>query len=103
MKILDIKYLPECIIFQALIANKLCNFISLYRSPSQPIDIFDHLTDNLELTPDEVANHKPFLIVALGDFNVKPENWFEHDKTLYEGAEIDALTGQFGLEQSYFS
>ena len=35
LKISDIKYLQECIVFQVLIANKLSNFISLYRSPSQ--------------------------------------------------------------------
>ena len=67
---LDIKYLQERIVFQVLIANKLCNWISLYRSPSQPTDIFDQFADNLELTLDEVGNHNPFLIVLLGDFNV---------------------------------
>ena len=61
LKILDIKYLQECTVFQVLIANKLCNFISLYGSPSQATDIFDQFADNLELTLDEVANHKPFL------------------------------------------
>ena len=30
LKIFDIKYLQECIVFQILIANKLCNFISLF-------------------------------------------------------------------------
>ena len=46
--ILDIKYLQECIVFQVLIANKLCNFIFLYRSPSQPTDIFHQFADKLE-------------------------------------------------------
>ena len=41
LKILDIKCLQECIIFQILIANELCNSISLHWSPSQPNDIFD--------------------------------------------------------------
>ena len=71
MKILDIKYLKECIVFLVLIANKLCNFITFYRSPSQPNDIFDQFADNLELSLDEVANHNPFFIVVLADFNVK--------------------------------
>ena len=71
LKILDVKYLHECIVFQVLIRNKLCNFISLCQSPSQPTDIFDQFADNLELTLDEVANHNPFLIVVLGDFNAK--------------------------------
>ena len=30
LKILDIKYLQECIVFEVLIGNILCNFISLY-------------------------------------------------------------------------
>ena len=66
-KILDFKYLKECIVFQILIGNELCNHISLYRSPSQPSDISDQSADNAELTLDEVAKNKPFLIVALGD------------------------------------
>ena len=99
LKILDIKYLQECIVFQILLANKLCNFISLYRSPSQPTDIFDQFADNLKLTLDEVANHNSFLIVVLGDINIKSENNYKHDKTSYEGAKIDALTSQFVLQQ----
>ena len=84
---------------QVLIANKLCNFISLYRSPSQPTDIFDQLADSLELTLDEVANHNLFLIFVLGDFNVKLENWYKHAKMSYKGAKIDALTTQLGWQQ----
>ena len=75
-------------------ANKLHNFILVYQSPSQSIDIFDQFADNLELTLDEVANHSLFLIVVLGDFNMKPENWYKRDKTSHEGAKIAA---QFSL------
>ena len=72
-------------------------FIFLYPSSSQPTDILDQFVDDLELTLDEVANHNPFLTVILGDFNVKSENRYKHDKTSYEGSKIDALTSQFGL------
>ena len=99
VKILDIKYLQEYIVFQVLIANKLWNFISLYRSTNQPTDTCDQFADNLELTLDEVAKHNSFLVVVLGDFNVKSENLYKHDKTSYEGAKIDTLTSQFGLQQ----
>ena len=92
MEILDITYLQERVVSQVLIANKLCNFIFLYRSLSQPTDTFDQFAENLELILDEVANHNSFLIVVLGDFNVKSENWYKHDKMSYEGAKIDALT-----------
>ena len=49
LKILGIKYLQECLVFPVLIANKPSNFISLYRSPSEPTDIFDQFADNLEI------------------------------------------------------
>ena len=42
---------------------------------------------------------KPFLIVVLGDFNVKPQNWYQQDKSSYEGAKIDASITQFGLQK----
>ena len=78
MRILDIKYLQESIVFQVLTANKLCNWISLYRSPSQPTDIFDQFGDNLELTLGEVG-----------------ENWYTHDKMSYKETKTDTLTAQF--------
>ena len=52
----------------------------IYRSPSKPTDIFDQFANILELALDELANRNPFLIVDLGDLNVKSENWYKHDK-----------------------
>ena len=46
-----------------------------------------------------MANQDSFLVVVLGDFNVKSENLYKHDKTSYEGAKIDSLTSQFRLQQ----
>ena len=46
-----------------------------------------------------MANHNPLLIVILGDFNVKSENWYKYDKTSYKRAKMDALITQFGLQQ----
>ena len=40
----------ECIYFEIMISNKLCNFISLYRSPSQSSDEFENFVNNLDLT-----------------------------------------------------
>ena len=33
LRILDVQYLPECINFEMKIGNKICHFISFYRSP----------------------------------------------------------------------
>ena len=38
-------------------------------------------------------------MVVLGDFNTKSSNWYNHDKTAYEGSKIDAVTSQFGLQK----
>lgn len=56
--------------------------------------IFDHFADNVELTS---GLNNPFLIVVLGNLNVKAENWHNHEKMSYEGAKIGALTSHFGL------
>ena len=77
----------------------MCNFLCLYRSPSQTRDTFETFADNLELTLDTLTNNNPFLIVAIGDFNAKTTNWYKNDTTSYEGLKIDAITSQFGLQQ----
>ena len=99
LKVLDIHILQECINVELKIENKLCNFISLYRSPSQSQDTFESFIDNLELNIDTIASKNPFLVVVLGDFNAKLNTWCKFDKTTYEGSKIDGLMSNFGLKQ----
>ena len=61
--------LSESTLFELQIGSKICNFISLYRSPSQTADNFDSFLDNLKLNLDEMTDNNPFLLVAIGDFN----------------------------------
>ena len=98
-KLLDICYLEECINFEISFGGKLCNFISLYRSASQPIDAFEKFPDNFELNLEKVTNKNPYLIAILGDFNATSSSWYKHDTTTYEGSKTDAMTSQFGLKQ----
>ena len=35
LKVIDVSYLQECINFEVTVGNKMCNFVSLYRFPSQ--------------------------------------------------------------------
>ena len=65
--ILDIHFLHECINFEMRIGDKVCNFISLYRSPNQSLDEFETFADNLELNLDTIVLNNPFLIVLIGD------------------------------------
>ena len=81
MKVLDIQFLNECINFEINIGGKMCNFLCLYRSPSQTRDTFETFADNLELALDILTNNNPFLIVAIVDFNAKTTNWYKNNTT----------------------
>ena len=97
LRVLGIQYLQECINFELNIGGKICNFISLYRSPSQTQDEFEKFIDNLELNLETLCQNNPFLIVLIGDLNAKSKNWYSRDKSSYERNEIE--TAQFGLPQ----
>ena len=91
--------LQECINFEIKIADKLYNFISLYRSPSQSKDEFESFADNPELNLYSVVRRNPYLIVVLSDFNAQTKGWYPLGEATYEGTRIDGITSQFGLEQ----
>ena len=46
--IIDINYLNECVRFELMVGDKLCNFIALNRSPSQSQDQFESFKENLD-------------------------------------------------------
>ena len=85
--------------FEISFGGKICNFISLYYSPSQLSDTFKDFADNLDLNLDKIANKSPYLLVVLDNFSIKSSNWYKNDKTTYECSKIDAITSQFGLQQ----
>ena len=92
LRVLDIYYLQESIYFQLKICDKLCNFISLYRSPSESQDEFEKRSENLERNLDRLFQNNPFSVVVIGDFNVKSSNWYYHDKSSSEGNAVDTIT-----------
>ena len=98
-RVLNIIFLNECINFELRIGDKTCNFVVLYRSPSQSQDIFESFCENFERTLDNLAQNNPFLLVAIGDFNAKSTNWCANDQTSFEGNKIEHITSQFGLRQ----
>ena len=83
MKVLDIQFLNECINFEINTGEKVCNFLCLYKSPSQTRETFKVFADNLELSVDTLTNNNPFLIVAISDFNAKTTNWYKNDTVCY--------------------
>ena len=81
------------------IGDQLCNFISLYRSPSQTQDEFEKFSENLERNLDCLFQNNPFLVVVITDFNVKSRNWYYHNKSSSGGDAVDIITKQYGLHQ----
>ena len=99
LKVFNIRFLHESITFDLRISDKLCSFISFYRSPNQSYDDFVLFLEYFELTLDILSQKNPFLMVALGNFNAKCSNWYNKDNTSYEGRKIEAVTSQNGLCQ----
>ena len=95
LKLIDVNYLRESILFEHQIGSKICNFTSLYRCPSQTADSFDSFLDNLKLNLDAMTGNNPFLVVAIGDFNARSSSWCINDKSNYEGIKIDCLATEY--------
>ena len=74
------------------LGDKICDFASLYGSPNQSKDDFENFCNNFELTLDVVSVTNLFLIVAIGDFNVKSSNQYAGDTTTFEGSKIEGIT-----------
>ena len=72
---------------------------SLYRPPNQSEDDFENFCNNFELMLNAASETNLFLIVAIGDFNARPNNWYTVYTTTFEGAKTEAITSQFGLQQ----
>ena len=94
--ILNISNFDEWVNFEVSIANKICHFTQLYRSPSQKQDEFQEFKSNLEMNLDA----QPFLTVMIGDFNTKSRNWYLNDTASFDVSKIEFLASQFAMSQA---
>ena len=99
INVLNISMLSECIILELSLEDKNLFFSSLYRSPSQSPEEFEHFLENFEHNLQRITDLNPFLVTVLGDFNAKSSNWWCGDKTSHEGLQIDSLASFYGLYQ----
>ena len=99
LRIISFNYLSECINFEIMIGNKICNLITLNRSPSQNQRDFQVFIDNLQMNLETLAQRNPFLMVVIGDFIAKSKHWCCQDSTNFEGIATENVTSQFGLSQ----
>ena len=98
-KLINIKYLQECISLKIRIEGKCCKLICLYRSPSQTNNKFESFLKNFQLTLNEINQENPIMISVGDDFNAKSNNWCENDTTSHESSIIDTVMSNFGLHQ----
>ena len=99
LQIISVNYLSECINFEIMIGNKICNFITLHRLPSQNQDDFQTSIDNLKMNLETLAQRNPFLMVVVGDFNAKSKHWCSQDSANFQSITIKNVMSQFGLSQ----
>ena len=92
LKLIDVNYFSESVLFQLQISFQICNFISLYRSSSETADDFDSFLDNSKLDLDAVTDKNLLLVVGIGYFNARSSRWCINDKSNYEGRKIDCLS-----------
>ena len=100
LRILNISNLDECINFEVSIANKVCCFIQLFKSPNQKQDEFQEFKSNLEMNLDALPTNNPFLTVMIGDFNTKSRNWYLNDTASFDVSKIEFLASQFAVPQA---
>ena len=94
LRVININYLNECIVFDIKLGDKICSFVVLCRSPTQSSDEFESFSKNLELTFDLVMKNTPYMMVLLGDFNAKCTNWYKHDKANFKGIALENISSQ---------
>ena len=68
LELINVNCLSESILFELQIGSKICNFISLYRSPFQTADKFDSFLDGLKLNLGTMTDNNPFSVVVIRDF-----------------------------------
>ena len=86
---INTNHLNECVRFELMVGDKLCNFIALYRYPSQSQDQFESFKENLELNIETAVQNNPLLVVLIGDFNANSSNWCKSETTTTDGKAIE--------------
>ena len=76
------------------------SIVSLYRSPSQSRDEYDHFIKTFEQLIVHLANFKPDLLLIARDFNARSSSWWwSGDVENIEGARLESFTSFYGLHQ----
>ena len=84
LKLHNINYFKEYIYLESVASNKICDFISLYKLPTQSCDKFENIISNLDLTLETLVQRNLFQIMIIGDFCVRHEKLWYDDRATTE-------------------
>ena len=70
----------------------------LYWSPCQRVNSVDSFLEDVKLKFDAMTDNNLFLVVKIGDFNVRSSNRCINDKSNYKGSKTDLAT-QYDLKE----
>ena len=84
LKLHNINYFNEYIYFESVASNKICDFISLYKLPSQSCDKFEKFISNLDLPLETLVQRNLFQTIIIGDFCVRHEKLWYDDRATTE-------------------
>ena len=71
IKVLNVTNLHECLVCKLSSNGRRSYIVSLYRSPSQSSDEYDHFIKTFEQLIAHLTSFKPHLLLITGDFNAR--------------------------------
>ena len=99
IKVLNITNLHECLVCELSLNGRRSYIVSLYRSPSQSSDEYDHFIKAFEQFIAHLTSFKPHLLLLTGDFNARSSSWWPGDVDNIEGTRLESITSFYGLHQ----
>ena len=99
IKVLNITNLNECLVCEISLNGHRSYIVSLYQSPSQSSDEYDHFIKTFEQLIAHLTSFKPHLLLITGDFNVRSSSWWSVDVDNIEGTRLESITSFYGLHQ----
>ena len=96
--LVDITYLPECLVCEVIIQKKKGYVPVMYRSPNQSSIEFESFLSGFQDTLSSVLFSKSQFTVILGDFNTRSSTWWSDNITNINGTLIDSLTKIHGFK-----
>ena len=87
----DLELVQEIIVTEITIARKKIFFITVYRSPSQNSEQFEHFIASLQMTLNQLQGERPHTLIITGDFNCRSSQWWAADVESPEGTALDEI------------